>query len=173
MHVTVEQWSCHWLDQRSLLIHCSSHNTKESVDIQLMSSLHCSCISCHCHCFVKSIVMSINHQLCCFHSRPHYCQVITVSNHRSFHYHSLFMNIIVTTAVDVKLSSSSTSSLVAYQAEGIYAILTFSQSSISHSGIYFSQKRLSRLLCTIKTLMHTLHHYLYNYHFTSCHTYQK
>ena len=66
------------------------------------------------------------YQVCCYHSRPHYCQVITVSNHRSFHYHSLFMNIIVTTAVGVKLSSSSTSSLVAYQAENIHAILSLS-----------------------------------------------
>ena len=120
----------------------------------------------------------------------HYCMCsLTVHKHvialssiysQSYHHHvkllrtmSLFMNIIVTAAVDVKLSSSSTSSPVAYQAENIHAILTLSQSSISHSGIYFSQKRLSRFLCTIKTLMHTLHHYLYNYHFTSCHTYQK
>ena len=58
------------------------------------------------------------------------------------------MNIIVTTAVDVKLSSSSTSSLVAYQAEDIHAILTLSQSSISHSGIYFSPRE------TVKSSMY-------------------
>ena len=97
------------------------------------------------------------YQVCCCHSRPHYCQVITVSNHRSFHYHSLFMNIIVTTAVGVKLSSSLTSSLVAYQAEDIHAILTLSQSSISHSGIYFSPRK------TVKSSMY----YQYTHAYTT------
>ena len=66
------------------------------------------------------------------------------------------MKIIVTTAVDVKLSSSSTSSLVAYQDEDIHAIF---HSQVSHIQAYtFLQERLSSLLCTTKTLMHTLHH---------------